>query len=86
MAHKTLEQACVAVVEELNQDAAERFAYGALWNSANRQPGRPLPCPRCFATKGEVRPLQAIESNDPSVVRMRCANCASEFTGTDDAA
>ena len=86
MALNTLEQACVAVLEELNKDAAERLAYAALWQSADRQPNRPLPCPRCFATKGEIRPLQPTESNDPNVAAMRCANCASVFVGTDERA
>jgi hypothetical protein len=61
---------------------SQKAVWQALWNQAQMESGKPLPCPFCFVHTSQVSRIVPLK-NDGSTARGVCAVCHTEYRWPD---
>lgn len=83
MAMEAMRETLYARLQAEGARDSQKAVWAALWNEAQRHPGKPLPCPVCFTHMSQPNRVVALENIGP-MARGRCEVCRNEFEWIDN--
>ncbi|MDQ0038932.1 C4-type Zn-finger protein [Variovorax boronicumulans] len=80
-----LEKMLEVLRERLDVEKArdsQKAIWQAFWNEAQKESGKPIPCPFCFVHTNQVNRIIPLP-NEGKVARGRCEVCRNEYRWPD---